>query len=329
MEITSYPGPVPGIEKKHFEPDQSIPPVPARNRRIGNFLKELRLAERRGTGIPKIQRRMRENGSPEAIFDFDSNKTYFRVILPAHPRYQVLHASREAAHLWSIGEKKQATGILERTFERHPSSGSLASQYIEYVFAMENIVAAEEVLQKFDQLMIKNEPATPYITMARLLIDRGRIKEASEVLSKIPLALTVNDKLEAAILKKKTRDFKGAHLLFAEAYNFTPDDPKLLHEFAQTKMQLARNSLNKRDKAVVEVRNNLYREALEMLRRVIQLTDDNVRKAWCWYDTARLLNWMRAPYSEIEAAYQKAQSLLPFEKRFKESYHNFLQRKKS
>jgi ATP-dependent DNA helicase RecG len=94
MEITSYPGPVPGIQPQHFEPGHTLPPVPARNRRIGDLLKELRLAEGHGTGIPKIRRRMRENGSPEARFDFDAERTYFRVTLPVHPRYETLNALR-------------------------------------------------------------------------------------------------------------------------------------------------------------------------------------------------------------------------------------------
>ncbi|MCP4219860.1 MAG: hypothetical protein GY765_34830, partial [bacterium] len=98
MEITSYPGPVPGIRLVHFEGGR-LPPVPARNRRIGELLKDLRLAEGRGSGIPKIQRKMKENGSAEAIFDFDEERTYFRVSLPVHPRYQAIHAIREAGHL--------------------------------------------------------------------------------------------------------------------------------------------------------------------------------------------------------------------------------------
>lgn len=88
MEIISYPGPVPGIQPRHFQPGESLPPVPARNRRIGDFLKELQLAERRGTGVPKIQRQMRQNGSPEARFDFDEERTYFRVTLPIHPGFR-------------------------------------------------------------------------------------------------------------------------------------------------------------------------------------------------------------------------------------------------
>ena len=71
MEIISYPGPVQGIELEHLGAEGNVPPVPARNRRIGEFLKELRLAESRGTGLPKIRRKMQENGSPEPRFDFD------------------------------------------------------------------------------------------------------------------------------------------------------------------------------------------------------------------------------------------------------------------
>ena len=49
-----------------------------RNRRIGEFLKELRLTEGRATGIPTIKRVLADNGSPPAIFDTDGEKrTYF------------------------------------------------------------------------------------------------------------------------------------------------------------------------------------------------------------------------------------------------------------
>ena len=63
MEIISYPGPAPGIEQPHLDGLAPLPPVPARNRRIGEFLKELKLAEARGTGIPKVRRAMQQNGS--------------------------------------------------------------------------------------------------------------------------------------------------------------------------------------------------------------------------------------------------------------------------
>jgi ATP-dependent DNA helicase RecG len=84
MEITSYPGPSAGLEREHFLPGAVTPAVPRRNRRIGEFLKELRLAEARSTGIRKIHAAMQRNGSPEARFDFDDGRTWFRVLLPIH-----------------------------------------------------------------------------------------------------------------------------------------------------------------------------------------------------------------------------------------------------
>lgn len=84
MEIVSYPGPVPGLEREHFDAG-ATPPIPARNRRVGELLKELRLVETRYTGVARIHSAMAENGSPPPRFDFDQDRTYFRVVLPIHP----------------------------------------------------------------------------------------------------------------------------------------------------------------------------------------------------------------------------------------------------
>lgn len=56
-----------------------------RNRRIGEFLKELDLKEGRATGIPKILRAMRENGSPAPEFETDDDRASFLVRIPVHP----------------------------------------------------------------------------------------------------------------------------------------------------------------------------------------------------------------------------------------------------
>lgn len=56
-----------------------------RNRRIGEFLKELKLTEGRGTGIPKIRKAMSANGSPAPVFETDDERSYFQVELLIHP----------------------------------------------------------------------------------------------------------------------------------------------------------------------------------------------------------------------------------------------------
>jgi ATP-dependent DNA helicase RecG len=55
-----------------------------RNRRIGNFLKELDLTEGRCTGIPTMRSAMTENGSPPPGFATDEARTYFLVELLVH-----------------------------------------------------------------------------------------------------------------------------------------------------------------------------------------------------------------------------------------------------
>ena len=94
LEVISYPGPVQGVELIHLVGEIPPPPVPSRNRQIGELLKELRLAEARGKGMARIFRSMRENGSPEPHIDFDSGRTYFRVTLPAHPEHGTFGATR-------------------------------------------------------------------------------------------------------------------------------------------------------------------------------------------------------------------------------------------
>ena len=49
------------------------------------MLKELKRAEVRGTGIRKVFRVMAENGSPPPRYEFNDERSYFTVILPAHP----------------------------------------------------------------------------------------------------------------------------------------------------------------------------------------------------------------------------------------------------
>lgn len=54
-----------------------------RNRRIGEFLKELGLTEGRNTGVHKILKSLRENGSREPLFETDDDRLYFMITLYA------------------------------------------------------------------------------------------------------------------------------------------------------------------------------------------------------------------------------------------------------
>ncbi len=81
--VLSYPGADRSIRMEDFRKGQVVSRR-YRNRRIGEFLKELDLAKARSTGIPRIFRAMRRNGSPDPIFESDDERTWFRVRLPVH-----------------------------------------------------------------------------------------------------------------------------------------------------------------------------------------------------------------------------------------------------
>ncbi len=83
IEILSYPCPVPPVNAAIIHSQRRIVAREYRNRRIGDFLKELRLTEGRGTGFPTIYDSMLANGSPEPVFTTDDS-TYFLTTIPAH-----------------------------------------------------------------------------------------------------------------------------------------------------------------------------------------------------------------------------------------------------
>lgn len=56
-----------------------------RNRRIGEFLKEMHLTEGRNTGFQKILEALNFNGSPKPLFETDEERTYFATTLYIHP----------------------------------------------------------------------------------------------------------------------------------------------------------------------------------------------------------------------------------------------------
>ena len=85
IEIISYPGALPPVDNEALKKARVVARI-YRNRRIGEFLKELNLTEAKGTGFPTIRRAMSKNGSPSPVFEMDSDKTYFITILKVHPK---------------------------------------------------------------------------------------------------------------------------------------------------------------------------------------------------------------------------------------------------
>ena len=94
ITITSFPGPDRSILNSDMEQYRFLARR-YRNRRIGEFLKELDLTEGRGTGIPKILKKIEANGSPLPHFITDDERTYFIVQFPIHSNFLLRKSNGE------------------------------------------------------------------------------------------------------------------------------------------------------------------------------------------------------------------------------------------
>ena len=84
IHVLSFPGPVPPVDAKILSTQKHIVSREYRNRRIGDFLKELEYTEGRGTGFPTIYKAMANNGSPKPIFETNEQSTHVLATLPVH-----------------------------------------------------------------------------------------------------------------------------------------------------------------------------------------------------------------------------------------------------
>jgi len=318
MEIISYPGPVPGIEIGHLEGLAPLPPVPARNRRIGEFLKELGLAEGRGTGIPKLRRAMQDNGSPPARFDFDVTRSYFRVTLPAHPEFQAVLILEEVGRLKVLGESTLARRRLRDAHLERPGTVSLAIAYVRDLIEVGDLPAAEQVYERFTQANAAVNPASLIFLIANANLDLNRRDEATRWLNRLRPFEAAADAIDAAILEKRAGRFEKSHQYFEAAGEIVQGDVKALHEFAQVKLKLAERARPRRDNGHWATFRRLTDEARIMLERVVQMEVPPVRHGWAWFDLGRLLRWRKALQADIRHAFERAVACNPDEPRFQE-----------
>jgi ATP-dependent DNA helicase RecG len=128
LEILSYPGALPPITPQMLTQPRIVS-RDYRNRRVGDFLRELHLTEGRATGLPKIRRAMQTNGSPAPVFSMDETHSFFLTILPVHSGFvtRVL-TTRELQILRFCQQPRSRKEILT-----HIGLGSSPANSIRYI----------------------------------------------------------------------------------------------------------------------------------------------------------------------------------------------------
>ncbi len=86
IEIVSFPGPDRSVTIEGLK-SYRVSNRRYRNRRIGDFLKELHLTEGRNTGFKKILDALEANGSPKPEFETDEDRSYIITRLFIHEAF--------------------------------------------------------------------------------------------------------------------------------------------------------------------------------------------------------------------------------------------------
>ena len=170
IQVINYPGPAHWIDMEYF----AVGKVRARkyrNRRIGEFLKEIDLSEKQSTGISKILRELKQNGSPPPEFETDADRTY--LITTIRIRDGFGNGTDDSAHF----ERNH-----ERNIERALSGLLSEADYEKLVPIIEHLENNESISPKEAVMLTKKSPATVrrylgLLVSAKILEARGKGKK--------------------------------------------------------------------------------------------------------------------------------------------------------
>ena len=88
--IINYPGPELHIDMDKLKQGKAISRR-YRNRRIGEFFKEIDLSEKKSTGITKVLQALEKNGSPPPVFETSDGRDFMQVTIMMHEGFDLDH----------------------------------------------------------------------------------------------------------------------------------------------------------------------------------------------------------------------------------------------
>ena len=161
IQIINFPGPERWIDMEVFA-NGKVRARKYRNRRIGEFFKEIELSEKQSTGIPKILRELKQNGSPAPIFETDQDRTYLITTIKIRDGFEKNHKAAIKS-----GDKKAAIKNGDKT-----KTVKVEKQKEKILTYMER--EKEYKIQDFCELLGLKESRTKDIL--KMLINDGKIK---------------------------------------------------------------------------------------------------------------------------------------------------------
>jgi ATP-dependent DNA helicase RecG len=266
-----------------------------RNPRVADILNKLKWIEQAGTGIARMRKEMKENGSPEPIIETDHNSV--EVILPAHPSYSAKRNFEDALVARDNGDYPKAKELLIEALRKKPDYPEAYNA----LGILEGLSGSPEKAREYFKAALENHPRyiQPFFAWATLEERAGDFTKARQIYQK---ATQVNQKNPIAwklwaILERRLGNFEKADTLFDKAANLDPTDHSTWQAWGQMLLKSRdRESLNRAEKYLLK--------ALEFVR------DEHIR-AWITTDLARCYEKQHRPSDEIEETFEKALKLNP------------------
>ena len=180
ISILSHGGPDRSIPMDVIKRAQTLRCRKYRNRRLGEFLKELGLTEGRATGIPTIQKKLRENGSAAATIETNEERSFFLIDIPCHPDFVgddlsqvVSQVTSQVEHLNNEVFNTELSQVVSQVVSQ--VKGADLEQVVEVFISLQKAMSMAELMQMFRQvnrtrfkrtcldILIKTGLATPTV----------------------------------------------------------------------------------------------------------------------------------------------------------------------
>jgi ATP-dependent DNA helicase RecG len=145
IEILSYPGPLPPIDNIALQQLKVIARN-YRNIRLGDWLKNLRLAEKYATGIPTMVESLKRNESPLLSLLTDEARTYFLATLKIHPD-SPHNGSSEVKEIEHVTLSDLQQSILESIKDEPLEVSKLKKKFPEDITKEIKILQTKELLK--------------------------------------------------------------------------------------------------------------------------------------------------------------------------------------
>lgn len=172
IEIVSFPGPDRSVTIEGLK-SYRVSNRRYRNRRIGDFLKELHLTEGRNTGFKKILDALETNGSPKPEFETDEDRSYFITRLFIHEGFT--KAADETKITSKTGDSAGNGMKRETSFETSLKQVLKQKDYKKLKTVIKKL-ANEEAISIQDVMNLTHKSRTTAWRYMQILVECGAVE---------------------------------------------------------------------------------------------------------------------------------------------------------